>query len=254
MPTLTQSQVYAVAVAAGLPNPKLMAAIAMAESSGRTDVVNEIGCVGLWQINQPEHVKANPTWTVAWLKNPLNNAMAAKKILREQGLGAWEVYTGPDGKGSDGPYRDHLNSPITQVSWDPNWLDPLDILPEGTEEKMEEGLRDVPGVGTAIEIGEALGRTVDVITNPRTWLRVAYGITGVILVAGGLFLIVRNTAAGRAVGKTAEVATNFTPVGRVVNTAKAAAKASAKPAPTPKPAPKKPAAKPAAKKPGGTAS
>lgn len=253
MATLSQSQVYALALAAGLPDPKLMAAIAMAESSGRTDVVNSIGCVGLWQINQPVHVKSNPTWTVAWLKNPMNNALAAKKILKEQGLGAWEVYTGPDGKGADGPFRDWVNKPVTQAKWDPSWIDPLDILPDGVEEKVEEGLGDVPVVGTAMEIGEALERTADVLTNPRTWLRVAYGVTGAVLIIGGLFLIVKNTSAGKATGnaikKTADTAVNFTPVGRGVNTVKAAARASAKPKPKPKPAP---APKPKAAPKGGT--
>jgi len=247
MAKLTQSQVYAIALAAGLPDPKTMAAIAMQESSGDTNVVNEIGCVGLWQINQRVHVKSHPTWTVKWLQNPFNNAAAAKVILKTQGLGAWEAYTGPDGSGSDGPWRKYDNAKIdTTVKVDQaGWLDPLDILPDGAEDRMEEKLGEtVPGFETIDAIGDALAATADVLVNPRTWLRVAYGVTGVLLIVGGLFLIVKNTSAGKAAGgavkKTADLATNFTPVGRVVNTAKAAARATAQPVKT---AAKKTAAK-----------
>ena len=101
MPVLSYDQIVQVARAGGLPGDKDMwAAVAMAESSGRTDVVNSIGCVGLWQINQPVHIKTHPTWTVAWLQNPVNNAKAAAVIYRAQGMKAWEAYTGPDGTGA----------------------------------------------------------------------------------------------------------------------------------------------------------
>jgi hypothetical protein len=239
MAKLTQSQVYAIALAAGLPDPKKMAAIAMQESSGDTNVVNSIGCVGLWQINQPVHVKSHPTWTVKWLQNPFNNAAAAKIILKTQGLGAWEAYTGPDGKGTDGPWRKYENERIdTNTTVDQaSWIDPLDILPDGAEDKMRDKLGEtIPGFGTVDAIGDALAATADVLVNPKTWLRVAYGVTGVLLIVGGLFLIVRNTPAGKAtagaVKKTADLAANYTPVGRAVNTAKAAAKATARPAKT----------------------
>jgi hypothetical protein len=108
MATLTYQQIVQVARTGGLPgDPEVWAAIAMAESSGRTDIVNEIGCVGLWQVNQPVWVKLHPTWTVAWLKNPVNNAKAAAYVYRAQGFSAWQAYTGPDGKGSDGPWRSY---------------------------------------------------------------------------------------------------------------------------------------------------
>ena len=218
---LTQSQVYAVAVAAGLPDPKKMAAIAMAESGGDTNIVNSIGCVGLWQINQPAHVKAHPTWTVAWLKNPLNNAAAAKVILKQQGLGAWEAYTGRDGKGADGPYTDFTGKPIntaTQV-WD--FWDPLNILPDETTDQLPDV--EVPGMDALDSVTEAIGRTADMLVNPRTWLRVAYGVTGAILIIGGLILVVRNSSAAKSVNDTITSAVGATPVGRTARAAKGAA-------------------------------
>lgn len=226
---LTQSQVYAVAVASGLPNPKLMAAIAMAESGGDTNAVNSIGCVGLWQINQPAHVKAHPTWTREWLKNPLNNAAAAKIILKQQGLGAWEVYTGPDGKGSDGTYTDFVDKPVntaTQV-WD--FWDPLDILPDDKQKNLPFGDLEIPGPMDALDgVTDAIGRTADVLVNPRTWLRVAYGITGVVLVVGGLLLILRRTPMVTEATEAAETAINATPVGAAATTAKNAVKGAKK--------------------------
>ena len=55
-------------------------------------------------------------------------------------------------------------------------------------------------------------------------MRVAYGATGIALVVGGLFLIVRNTPAGKAAGKAAGAVANVTPVGRAASVAKGAAK------------------------------
>lgn len=222
---LTQSQIYAIAVAAGLPDPKLMAAIAMAESSGDTTVVNSIGCVGLWQINQPVHVKAHPSWSVKWLQNPLNNAQAAKVILKQQGLGAWEVYTGPDGKGSDGPYQKYANAKIdTSTTADFDFWDPLDILPEGSTDVMP----DVPGMDAVEAVGDALQKTADVLVNPQTWLRFAYGFAGVVLIAGGLFLVVRNTPTVKSASESVKSAVNVVPVGRAANVAKSAVKGAAK--------------------------
>lgn len=75
-------------------DPNLMAAIALAESSGDP---NSIGiptsggrAQGLWQIMWPAHASTFPG------RNPLNvddNAIMAGSILKSQGLGAWEAYT-----------------------------------------------------------------------------------------------------------------------------------------------------------------
>jgi hypothetical protein len=200
-----------------------MAAIAMAESSGDTDVVNSIGCVGLWQINQPVHVKTHPRWTVKWLQNPLNNAAAAKEILKSQGLGAWEVYTGPDGTGSDGPYRDYIDKPIDTNASVADW-NPFDgdVLPDSS---------DIPGLDGLSAVGEALEKTADVLVNPQTWLRVAYGVVGVILVTGGLFLILKNSPAVRSAESNIKAIAGVASKAKTKATTKAKAKPAAKPAP-----------------------
>jgi peptidoglycan hydrolase-like protein with peptidoglycan-binding domain len=78
----------------------IFVAIAMAESSNNPSIVNEIGCVGLFQINEPVHGELLSRLGITDLTDPLQNARAAKAIYDEQGLGAWEVYT----KGSYSQY------------------------------------------------------------------------------------------------------------------------------------------------------
>lgn len=213
MATLSQSQIYTIAVITGMPNPKVMAAIAMAESSGRTDVVNSIGCVGLWQINQPVHVKANPKWTRQWLQNPFNNALAAKKILASQGLRAWEVYT-------NGMYAKYLNktvavdqtaiqtgsslgiqpgSTVTQAGlWDDFWdglkkgwdfgPGPEDLGDGGTGN--DPGIDDVPVVGEAKATAEALLGIAETLQKAGAWMSKAENWVRVGYVAGGSLLVI----------------------------------------------------------------
>lgn len=224
MATLTQSQIYAVAVITGLPQPKVMAAIAMAESSGRTDVVNSIGCVGLWQINQPVHVKAHPTWTKEWLKNPINNAIAAKEIYKSQGFQAWEVYT-------NGMYAKFLGKSITATpsastasytgyvtptgekvdlrakaeaaGW--SWDDALRVFPPyelwkflqgdplpGDTEDMIPGGEALSDAGAALgDIASFTAKAGNWLSDASNWIRVAYVAGGMALVIGGLTVIAR---------------------------------------------------------------
>ena len=83
-------QLTQLASSVGMPNPRLMAAIAMAESSGNPSAHGPPDGRGLWQIEWP-------VWgsTLGHLGNPYNplaNAKMAKEVLKQQGLGAWVVY------------------------------------------------------------------------------------------------------------------------------------------------------------------
>lgn len=107
MPTaMSAKQIAQTAYKAGWRGEQLViaTAVALAESSGKYWVVNHIGCVGLWQIYVKVHIKAHPTWTTAAMKDPDRNAAAAMTLYKQSGWKPWEAYTGPDGKGSDGPY------------------------------------------------------------------------------------------------------------------------------------------------------
>jgi hypothetical protein len=221
MATLTYQQIVQVARAGGLPgDPEVWAAIAMAESSGRADVVNEIGCVGLWQINQPVHVKTHPTWTVAWLQNPVNNAKAAAVTYRAQGFSAWEAYTGPDGKGSDGPWRQYYQQNSSNKAQPASWWgdfwkgfkDGFDTGP-GPEDLFDGGTGNDPSLGSVTglddvakgigTIAEAVAKTAVWLGNAHNWVRIGYVIGGGLLVGLGLTIVARpiinQTPAGRAV-------------------------------------------------------
>jgi hypothetical protein len=107
MPTaMNAKQIAQVAYNAGWRGEQLViaTAVALAESSGQYWVVNPIGCVGLWQINSPVH----PQWPTAAMKDPAKNAAAAYTLWKSEGWKPWEAYTGPDGKGSDGPYTTQM--------------------------------------------------------------------------------------------------------------------------------------------------
>lgn len=221
MPTLTQPQIAQVARAAGLPgDPDVWAAVAMAESSGRTDVVNSIGCVGLWQINQPVHIKRHPQWTVAWLQNPVNNAKAAKEIYRSQGWNAWEAYTGPDGRGSDGPWRQFYkkgSGGSVPAGWWDDFKDgfgdgfdtgpgPEDLFDGGTgnDPDVMGNLGDIAtGVGA---IAEAVQKTAVWLGNSKNWVRIGYAAGGALLVGMGLAIVARPILAGTPAARVAKAA------------------------------------------------
>lgn len=208
MPILTQSQIQMYAQSAGLTPADKWAAIAMAESSGNTDVVNSIGCVGLWQINQPVHVGSHPQWTVAWLKDPANNAKAAKVIAGSQGLSAWEAYTGPDGKGSDGPWQKYYKGGTGTADATPA----LDLNPFGGVGDAVDGLSKIAG-----DI-ESAGTW---ISTPYNWVRIGYVVAGAVLVIMGLGIVANSTIMNSKNVKAATgLANNAAPTGKVLNAAK----------------------------------
>lgn len=180
MATLTQGQIQAVAVAAGLPNAALMAAIAMAESSGRTDIVNSIGCVGLWQINQPVHISSHRTWTVAWLKNPLNNATAAKSLLNVQGLSAWQAYT-------NGAYLKYYKGTVPATPNAPQGASDIIMAPINiVTSAADSALGAATGINRVAQVLSSAGNWISQASN---WVRIGYVIGGIVLAVVGLATI-----------------------------------------------------------------
>lgn len=99
---MTKAQLRALWVRAGgsPSNANLMAAIALAESSGNPAANGPPDGRGLWQIEWPVWGK-----TLGRLGNPYNplaNAKMARAVLARQGLGAWVVY-------NTGAYRQFLS-------------------------------------------------------------------------------------------------------------------------------------------------
>jgi hypothetical protein len=91
----------------------IMAAIAIAESGGRTDALNSKApdySVGLWQINYYGSMLAGRTKAYGspaqLMADPNRQAKAAISILHGQGLGAWSTYT-------SGAYKPYLHGSST---------------------------------------------------------------------------------------------------------------------------------------------
>jgi hypothetical protein len=188
MPTLTLQQAATYARSAGFTGDDLVDIVAVAtpESSLSTTVVNSIGCVGVWQINQPVHVRDHPTWTRAWLQDPANNATAAKAIFDVQGMAAWQAWT-------DGSARAYLPAARAAVA----------AAGGGTASGTAPGpatqagvLQDLGGavagaVGGTVATGTFLAnltkmavRTVEWMADPANWVRVIQ-----VLLGGGLVLV-----------------------------------------------------------------
>lgn len=91
---------------------KVMAAIAMAESSGNPEAYNGTGAddsYGLWQMNLkysgPEVARRMNSWGItdkSQLYAPPANAQAAYRLYQEQGFNAWSTY-------NNGDYQKYLN-------------------------------------------------------------------------------------------------------------------------------------------------
>lgn len=88
--TLTRQTLLQLATKTGFPDPKLAAAIALAESGGSTGAFVRSSreySVGLWQINTLAH----PQYSVEDMKSPIKNARAAFAI--SQGGKNWKPWT-----------------------------------------------------------------------------------------------------------------------------------------------------------------
>jgi tape measure domain-containing protein len=110
---LSVGTIKALAKAAGFSerDASIMAAIAMAESSGNSSALNnnpKTGDLsyGLWQVNMigrmgPERRRQFGIGNNDALYDPATNAMAARRVFESQGFGAWSVFR-------SGAYRQYL--------------------------------------------------------------------------------------------------------------------------------------------------
>jgi hypothetical protein len=183
---LSQAQLAAYAASAGIANPQLAAAIAMAESGGDTRSHNPIppdNSYGPWQINMlgsmgPERRKALGISSNDQLYDPAVNARAASMISKGgTDWTPWSTYT-------SGAYKKFLpaGSSVTQASTSGLGDGPTAIV---------GGVKDAVGaVGdTVSSIKDGVKVVLDAgnwISNPRNWLRIAYVGAGVLVVLVGL--------------------------------------------------------------------
>lgn len=215
----------------------MAAAVAAAESSRKPFIYNTYkkGHFGLFQISRsahPQYFNESTDGGMRWIA-PWYNANMGYQIFKSQGWGAWEAKTngaylayypqamtaaadlsrktglhGGDEKG----YWQSLISKRTHAHLI-NALDGAAGLADLANSTVGGAVADagaaagqgVVDSGTAVAqaVGDSFGWMTDaweLLTTPAVWMRAAYGITGVALVAGGLFLIVRNTPGGKAAG------------------------------------------------------
>jgi hypothetical protein len=172
------------AQAAGFHGDDLVKAVAHAgaESSFDPTKVNFLTCVGLMQIRQPVHVKAHPTWSVAWLKNPANNMQAAFTLFKESGWAPWAATMGRKEL-----YMKTAEDAVRQLGENPS----------ATTIGGAVGLPDLSGVGgavvTAKQALELAVKGASWITDPTNWVRVIYVLLGGALVVGALIVVASPT-------------------------------------------------------------
>lgn len=178
----------------------VMAAIALAESSGNSDARNPSGASGLWQI------LGNP-----FPGDPFNaetNAKMAVAKLKEQGLGAWVTYTSgaykkflkgnvPPGAvttaatgGAGGTSTTGDTSGLQEwLSWVPGFGIPLSF--------MAGQAGGVADVGSAVaEIGKVFSELVTTISwlfVPSHWIRILCFLIGAPLVLVGIGVMAFGT-------------------------------------------------------------
>lgn len=204
MATLSYGQLVTLAASVGMKQPRVMAAIAMAESGGDTTAHNSTppdNSYGPWQINMygslgPSRRKTFGLSNNEDLFNPLTNALAAKKIVNTQGLSAWSTYT-------NGAYKKFLSGsdaePVEQV----------DTEPVSTVTDVAGSVADIASLSLA---------SARWISTPNNWLRIAY-VTGGIVVTIVALRTLMAPVINKASSGAAKVASKL-PAGKAVKAVK----------------------------------
>lgn len=208
----SRAEIQAYAVLAGWGTRASDASwVAMAESGGDAAIVNSIGAVGLMQILQPTHVKSHPTWTVAWLQNPVNNLRAAKVLFDAAGQrwdGPWLDSRDKGGLPTgNGGWAQHVKaSGATTVS------DPCEGLTGDMKKRCQEsqgGTQDIPIdpndpgsqtdlLGLATQVGrlaQVTAKAANWMADPANWVRVVYVVGGGVLAIAAVNVVARPVVA-----------------------------------------------------------
>lgn len=182
----------------------LMAAIALAESSGNPNSVNRTDnggrqtSWGLWQISNGDHSEPAPNWN-----DPLENAKLAVAKYKSQGLGAWGTYT-------SGAYKQYMqgNVPPSAVTGAGGGASPGSVDAGAAASGFLSGLglpfTDFSGGLLTIpkEIVSWFGDLDQMLTKmyqafllffmPSTWIRVGAGLSGFVFLLVGIVLLARE--------------------------------------------------------------
>jgi len=166
--------------------------------------------VGLWQSRtlKAERGTGSPRDIDALTGNP--QAQAASMASISGGLTNWQpwsVYTGPDGRGSDGPWRQHV--PAAEDALDAAYdrfsndqfpvttVDELRSASGGALADLALGIDDnvVQPIASA---ADALAGPLAILTSRSTWLRVGLITGAFVLLIVGILLLSREAIGGVA--------------------------------------------------------
>ena len=171
---------------------ELMAAIALAESSGNPQAINPDdnngtqSSYGLWQISTGTHAPPASNWS-----DPIENAHLAIGKLNSQGLGAWGTYT-------SGAYRKYLSgvsaSSLPQTAGTPTGTlqaetasfdiaNPLSVA--GSLTSAAKSLGDI------VTFANTFLSDIEWLFVPSHWVRIFAGLFGTGAEIGGVWALMR---------------------------------------------------------------
>jgi Transglycosylase SLT domain len=174
----------------GNGDPHLMAAIALAESSGNPSSLNSIGACGLWQIHPYE----------AGCLSPTTNARMAGGKLKSQGLTAWETYTNGaykqyyTGVSSGGTIRDAgllediapgLGGPVEKFLGEGKTTSPGETFGELGENPLGASPLTGGTSGVLGGLGE-IDKVLSLLTSTKGWVRIGKVLVGIFLLLAGV--------------------------------------------------------------------
>ena len=157
----------------------IMAAIALAESSGNPTATNATDnggtqtSWGLWQISDGTHNQP-----VANILDPNVNAAQAVKKVKSQGLSAWGTYT-------SGKYKQFMSgaAPVTTG------------LPSGSSSVQDASAVSDLGDSIGKGLGDAISSVFSPVINVLIWGTEA--LLGIALLIGSVIVLINNSAAGK---------------------------------------------------------
>lgn len=179
----------------------LMAAIALAESSGNADATNPTDnggtqtSWGLWQISLGNHNEPSPNWN-----NPVTNAQLAIGKLNSQGLSAWGTY-------DSGAYKQYLNGSTTPDSNFPSsagatLADNVNSAPNtGGSTACLIGFPGFAGIGSFCVLSKAQARGI--IGVGLMGAGIGIGMLGLLVLTASVFA---QSGAGHTAGGALETA------------------------------------------------
>lgn len=256
--TLSWEEMMAAVALGGWPQELwgMAGAVSAAESSRNPLIYNtfKMGHFGLFQISRSAHPEFfAPNGTGRQWALPIANATEGYKVYKSQGWGAWSAKTsgaylayypqaltaaadlqrktqahGGDEKGFwESLFRPQTNATILKAVGVSDAVTGLANQTLGNaiaggaaataQGVVDSGNATVSAVGDMAQVVTGLWGA---LTNPSFWMRVGYGALGVTLVAGGLFLIIRNQPGTQ---KVAGAVASVVPGGAALKAVKGAA-------------------------------